>query len=237
MAYCMKCGKVIDDDKKYCDEHSPENSNSQQIMPNVSFVAGENQKDVDFTVDANGTVAAQFNSAPVQNNYAAPVKKAPLWMFPVGALAAAAASAVLSGIGSAILQAVVWEIDFVDSEFLIYLFNGQIIPTIVFFVLVFGTVILYNNSCRKNGLEASVMPVYYGGIFYVCRAVTAIVGSLLSSVTWLVLGIISEVSYLPFEYYDAYGVVNGIAAFINGILFIVATFFVFTFIHKKQIKK
>lgn len=205
MAYCMKCGKEIEDGNIYCDEHSPE--------------------------------AAQFAGAPVQNGYFSPVKKAPLWMFPVGAIAAAAATAVLSGIGSAILQAVVWEIDFVDSEFLIYLFNGQIIPTIVFFVLVFGTVILYNNSCRKNGLEASVMPVYYGGIFYVCRAVTAIVGSLLSSVTWLVLGIISEVSYLPFEYYDAYGVVNGIAAFINGILFIVATFFVFTFIHKKQIKK
>lgn len=237
MAYCIKCGKKIEDGINYCDEHSPENSNSQQIMPNVSSVAGENQKNVDFTVDVNGTVAAQFSSAPVQNNVIAPIKKAPLWMFPVGALVAVAASGILSHIGSLILQAVIFDIDFIDPDFLIYFFNGRIVPTIVFFVLVFGTIILYNNNCKKNGLEDSVMPVYYGGIFYVCKTITAIVGSLLSAATWLVLSIVSEVSYLPFEFYDVYGVINGIADVINAILFILASFFVFTFIHKKQIKK
>lgn len=237
MAYCIKCGKEINDGTKYCDEHSPENSNSQQILPNVSFVAGGKQKEVDFTVDVNGTVAAQFSSAPVQNNVAAPVKKPPLWMLPLGAFVALAGSDIFSSIGSAILNFMVYNISFLDTEFLRFIFNGQIIPTIVFFVLSFGSLILYNKSCRKNGIEEAEFPVYYGGLFYVCRALGSIVGNLLASAAWLILSIVSEYAWLPFDYIDAYTVVNVVVAVINAILFIIASFFVFIFIHKKQIKK
>lgn len=279
MAYCIKCGKEIEDGNKYCQEHAPENSNAQQIMPNVCFVAGEKQKEVDFTVSATGAVAAQFGGAPsqenatvlvddkfdspaqgaymppVQNVYVPPVqdtaaapapakanimdslKKSPLWMLPVGALVAIIGSVIFSAIGSAILNALVYNITFLDTDFLRYIFNGQVIPTIIFFVLSFGSLILYNKNCKKNGLEDLQFPIWYGGLFYVCRVAGSLVAGLLNAVVMFILSIVGEVTWLSFAAYEAYNVISVITGILSAILCVVATFFIFSFIQKKGDKK
>lgn len=236
MAYCMECGKITEGDQPYCAEHSNPNSNQQQTTQNTSFFTDKAQQVVNNSVPVNNT---NFAPQPVYTGnypYTAPAKKAPLWMFPVFALVAEFATGILSTIGSLILTAIINNVYFVDTEYLYYLTSGNIIPNIVFFVCTVACIILYNKNCQKNGLENSVFPVYYCGIFFVCRILGSIVGSLISNVIHIILSIVSENTYLPFDFFDAYTVISAITSFIGGIVFIISTFFVFTIIHKKQTK-
>lgn len=241
MAYCIRCGKEINDDRKYCDEHSVTSLNSEQIMPNISFVSGENQQKPDFSVDKQGTVAAQFsNGVPPQNaGYTPPAKKPPLWLFPVFALVSSVASGLITFLSSLLFNGLTNLLyGYIDTDYLYYtnFIPGSILSVAVFFVCAFASVIVYNKICRKNGLEKDIFPVYYGAINYVCSALSGVVRNLLTGLVMFVGSIISNYTYSGVYSYDVYSVVNAVSGFINGILFVGLTFITFTVIHKKQIK-
>ena len=226
MAYCIICGKETENGQNCCAEHAV-----QQPPQNINL----------FSQDAQQPYNNNF--APVNNNnnfqkpvspFVATLKKAPLWLFPVFALGAAVVTWILSLIGSLILNLIIDNVYFLDTDFLRYMNNGQILPNIVFLVCAAASVIVYNKMCKKNGLENAVFPVYYCGIFFVCRMVGNLVSSLLTNVIMFIISIVSEVDYVPFYGYEAYSVISGITGFLGTIIFILGTFGVFFFIYKKQ---
>ena len=191
----------------------------------------------------NNFTPVNNNFAPVNNNnnfqkpvspFVETLKKAPLWIFAVFALGAAIVTAILSVIGSAILNLIVDNVYFIDTDFLRYMTNGQIIPNIVFLVCAVASVIVYNKMCEKNGLKNATFPVYYCGLFYICRMVGALVASIITNVIMFIISIVSEVAGVYFYGYEAYSVVTTITSFISGIIFVLGTFGVFFFIYKKQ---
>ena len=241
MAYCFRCGKEIPDGTQYCEEHSVTSINSQQIMPNVSFVKSENSNEPEFTVAADGTVAAQFGSAPQQANVPVPAaKKSPLWLIPIICLAGMILGSIISALSGLAFNALNNAVSNVfDYSFtrIISGFPGTVLHNIVVLAAAFASVIVYNKNCEKSGLADAKFPVFYGGIFYACQTVVSVLLNILIIVATLIFSVISNFTYLGFDGYDLYSVLSVITLILSIILTPLLTFLVFSMIQKKKFAK